>query len=855
MADIIINNSSDNLKYILDSDNTTTGARVKDLENKVGDLSNLKTTKKDTIVNAINEAKESGTTVEIVDNLTSTDTNKALSANQGKKLNTTIGDLTTLKTTKKDSVVNAINEIKENSGNIEIIDNLTSEDTEKALSANQGKILNEKIIGTKGKNAESEIVMGAEIFNDYVNNKAYGLYSHAEGVMTWAMGKGSHAEGRMTTANSEASSSHGFNTVAGSKAFKITAFDRTNKAYTLDSVEGLAVDDVFSLQLTGTYLDEGKITAIDTTNKKVTVDSTIFKGKEGAEDNYFMVLVKPGIGTVDFGKVAFTEGTCTQAFGSYSHAEGNMTRALGEGAHVEGYQVKAVGRYSHAEGGNTKEETEAIGATGDYSHVEGMNTNATAMYSHAEGYETNAYAQGAHAEGSQTIASGNFSHAEGQATQALASNAHAGGSYTQALSQETFVHGDNAMAGTKLIAITSSDKNTKSYVLETVENLAVGDKFSLYCMDASQGNKDYIYDNYGKIVSIDSSTRKIIVDNYIMPTITSGPKYFRIANKPTIGTSIFKIGNQAFAVGYNTKASGTASHAEGYFTVAGGNYSHVEGKYSSALGTVSHAEGESTTADGSYSHAEGFFTSAQSENSHAEGNFTQAIGENSHAEGNNTQAIGKNSHAEGSHTKAQGENSHAEGEGTETTIIGSVQHVEGRYNVIDTYGKYLHIVGKGISDTDRSNAHTLDQSGNAWFAGEITVGGDPSTDNHGDFARKVVLKDTILSNNYTMLEATSNTLTLRAEMDYRFTSTALTTLIIALPTTVSNDFYCYLTFLSGATGTTITDTDTNIRWVGADCNLQKKFTPVADTIYEIGFKCVGMDSENKPIIVARVGAC
>lgn len=38
-------------------------------------------------------------------------------------------------------------------------------------------------------------------------------------------------------------------------------------------------------------------------------------------------------------------------------------------------------------------------------------------------------------------------------------------------------------------------------------------------------------------------------------------------------------------------------------------------------------------------------------------------------------------------------------------------------------GKYVHVVGNGTSDTVRSNAHTLDWEGNAWFAGDVKVGG------------------------------------------------------------------------------------------------------------------------------------
>lgn len=68
---------------------------------------------------------------------------------------------------------------------------------------------------------------------------------------------------------------------------------------------------------------------------------------------------------------------------------------------------------------------------------------------------------------------------------------------------------------------------------------------------------------------------------------------------------------------------------------------------------------------------------------------------------------------------AKGVNSHAEGFGTIATRDAS--HVEGQYNIEDTENKYLHIVGNGESDANRSNAHTLDWHGNAWYAGSITA--------------------------------------------------------------------------------------------------------------------------------------
>ena len=162
---------------------------------------------------------------------------------------------------------------------------------------------------------------------------------------------------------------------------------------------------------------------------------------------------------------------------------------------------------------------------------------------------------------------------------------------------------------------------------------------------------------------------------------------------------------------------GTYSSAIGNGVEASGNYSHAEGDSTTASGTSSHAEGNGTTASGDFSHAEGYYTTASGNYTHAEGNSTTASGDDSHAEGYSTTASGNYSHAEGDSTTASGNNSHAEG--YETKASSENQHVQGRYNIEDTANKYAHIVGNGTDDTKRSNAHTLDWEGNAWFAGEV----------------------------------------------------------------------------------------------------------------------------------------
>lgn len=162
---------------------------------------------------------------------------------------------------------------------------------------------------------------------------------------------------------------------------------------------------------------------------------------------------------------------------------------------------------------------------------------------------------------------------------------------------------------------------------------------------------------------------------------------------------------------------------------ARGEYSVAEGA-GVASGYYSHAEGEATLASGGRSHAEGCYTQASGDYSHAEGNNTRASGDYSHTEGGDTKASGDYSHAEGTYTTASGDYSHAEG--LFTTANHRSQHVFGEYNVLDpssatasSRGNYIEIVGKGTNNS-RSNARTLDWSGNEVLAGKLTVGAQPT---------------------------------------------------------------------------------------------------------------------------------
>ena len=244
------------------------------------------------------------------------------------------------------------------------------------------------------------------------------------------------------------------------------------------------------------------------------------------------------------------------------------------------------------------------------------------------------------------------------------------------------------------------------------------------------------------------------------------------------------IGYSSHAEGLDTKAIGQRAHAEGDNTIAEGYGSHAQGQKTEAIGKQSHTEGVKTIAKGDQSHAEGLKTYTQGQGAHSEGIKTAAIGRGAHAEGrastepldvdgklqtwnknaglsiaegeashiegiNNhtgpnaraahaegelTEATGVSAHAEGKETQAVGEASHAEGIKTIANKTG--QHVQGKYNKFDENNNYAHIVGNGTFK-QRSNAHTLDWDGNAWYAGDIIAG---TEDNQKDIIATGTLK-------------------------------------------------------------------------------------------------------------------
>lgn len=260
---------------------------------------------------------------------------------------------------------------------------------------------------------------------------------------------------------------------------------------------------------------------------------------------------------------------------------------------------------------------------------------------------------------------------------------------------------------------------------------------------------------------------------YTFSVTTTVRKYYPIDERflpPVIGRPGTGENAEVFNDYSLNHASGFNSHAEGYGTTASGERSHAEGYCTTASGKDSHAEGRSTIASRWYAHAEGMNTVASGYGSHAEGHGTTIlipitgdagstsytlssnatympdIGDFIYWNGVGSFVVGRNPDTETitlkntldannalTETKAscstggiaKGNYSHVEGCGNKA--ISDYQHVQGKYNVYDADGKYAHIVGNGTKDA-RSNAHTIDWDGNAWFAGKVYVGGTGQDD-------------------------------------------------------------------------------------------------------------------------------
>ena len=419
-------------------------------------------------------------------------------------------------------------------------------------------------------------------------------------------------------------------------------------------------------------------------------------------------------------------------------------------------EASNIGTNSFSEGTNTT-------ASGDSAHAEGDKTFALDSSAHAEGEYTVASNRASHSEGFFTSASGNASHSEGRGSilqPTITGEASATTYNAWGINPERLKIGQTIQYGEKCSIITGftivDEDNTSITVDKTLSLEAINNGDAFIFRTSASGSYSH-------------------AEGYC--TVASG------AASHTEGSDTSASGYYSHAEGYATKSFGDYSHAEGSESIAYGNSSHAEGRGDTISVTISGAANSKTytlskfdyyitnnqiiclngvyaritsynentpsitldktlsssseilsanaiiyrhVAQGIYSHVEGSMNLATASCAHAEGNMTVASGVYSHAEGCSTVAYGNYSHVEGMQTKSNAESSHTEG--YYTIADSKYQHVQGKYNIPDSKNTYAHIIGNGTGTTARSNAHTVDWDGNAWFAGDIYIGGTGQDD-------------------------------------------------------------------------------------------------------------------------------
>ena len=273
----------------------------------------------------------------------------------------------------------------------------------------------------------------------------------------------------------------------------------------------------------------------------------------------------------------------------------------------------------------------------------------------------------------------------------------------------------NLSRATAFIATKDHQPATKKYVDDSVGGIHIPTKTSQL-----QNDSDFVIKTTNELTNY-YTKNNTYTKNEVDALVAGGSgtsDYSDLTNKPKIN-NVELSGNKSLSdlgiINLNNVLDGKA--------IGSARTTGAKDSGGQLLGKYAWAEGKGTIASGEKSHAEGSNTTASGSASHAEGNSTKASGNYSHAEGWSKEASGTTSHAEGYITIASGTASHAEGFGTKAS--GDSQHVQGKYNISDTTS--AHIVGNGSSDSNKSNAHTLDWQGNAWFAGDVYTGSTSGT--------------------------------------------------------------------------------------------------------------------------------
>lgn len=306
--------------------------------------------------------------------------------------------------------------------------------------------------------------------------------------------------------------------------------------------------------------------------------------------------------------------------------------------------------------------------------------------------------------------------------------------------------------------------NLQIYIKQTDMKL-LDRKFVSYLPGENTSGKEVVYDGAQVLCKENAEIYNDLTHNIAIGQYSHAEGTFTIAKGEAShaeGVETIASGNYSHTEGDCTEASGIACHAEGYYTKASGQFSHAEGYITSATADSAHAEGYNSTASGIMSHVEGLGTISKSIASNIQGLYNIVDEEQdivpiylestliSPSLNSTTLNFDNVVYVIPSPSLNCKTGIYEVDNITEVTakdlkvgdiyvsnntttfdmyyIVTSIETLENKIAIKrDIYapvkraslGKYAHIVGNGESDSARSNAHTLDWDGNAWYAGSV----------------------------------------------------------------------------------------------------------------------------------------
>jgi hypothetical protein len=361
------------------------------------------------------------------------------------------------------------------------------------------------------------------------------------------------------------------------------------------------------------------------------------------------------------GNNAIAEMTNSFAFGEDANAKNLESYAIGRGAIAQGYRSFAFGSAGVDTLGNP---TSSAKATGDYSFAIGQGSLAEGYGSFAIGLADTARAEYSLAMGYKASSTQKFATSIGLSTKSTGYSSISMGQHAEALA-------DRAVS----IGFSSKSSGHGSFSFG-YEALAEGDySISFGRQTKSTEHSTIAIGSYCEAlggfalgyISKASGSASIAIGSYneadgnISVALGIGNKAFNLGSI-AIGNSSESSADYGIAIGsYSAKAAGFGSTAIGFSAESSGQYSFAGGGgksigYSStAFGGGAEAQGDYTFAVGRESKAIGEFSVAMGGYSESQGNYSVAIG-------NYTKAVGLNAMTVGSSTEANGDFSLAFGQ-------------------------------------------------------------------------------------------------------------------------------------------------------------------------------------------------